>query len=82
MKCHACGFEWSAETETCPACGAPTREETSCTGEDIYHRGVLAEKAGKKNTAAALCRRRRSRRAARGMGRLPLSRPRGKSRPL
>lgn len=52
MKCHACGFEWSEETETCPACGAPTREETSGTGEDIYHRGVLAEKAGKKNTAA------------------------------
>ena len=52
MKCQSCGFEWSEETEVCPACGAATRAETSATGEDIYHRGVLAEKAGKKNTAA------------------------------
>lgn len=52
MKCHACGYEWDEDTEVCPACGAQTGEETSGTGEDIYHRGVLAEKAGKKNTAA------------------------------
>lgn len=52
MKCHACGFEWNEHTEVCPACGAPAREEASGTGEDIYRRGVLAEKAGKKNTAA------------------------------
>lgn len=52
MHCRACGYEWSGEETTCPACGAAVNEGIVGTGEEIYRLGVLAEKGAKKNTAA------------------------------
>ncbi len=45
MKCDKCGFEWQDENITaCPSCGVPT---SSYSGEEIYRRGVAAEREGK-----------------------------------
>ncbi len=49
MKCERCGHEWPDETIlACPDCNTPV---STYTGEDIYSRGVLAEREGKYETA-------------------------------
>ncbi len=50
MKCEKCGFEWQDDSiVVCPSCDAPL---TTYAGEDIYRRGVDAEREGKHKTAA------------------------------
>ncbi len=50
MKCENCGFEWQDETVTvCPSCESPA---ASNGGEEIYRRGVNAEREGKHKTAS------------------------------
>lgn len=49
MVCNKCGYEWRGVMgESCPACGAPSE---LMAGEDIYARGVTAERETKFKTA-------------------------------
>ncbi len=50
MKCEKCGYEWQDVTAVvCPSCEAPL---PGYAGEDIYRRGVTAEREGKHKTAS------------------------------
>ncbi len=50
MKCEKCGYEWRDESLlACPSCDTPL---VNYAGEDIYRRGVAAEREGKHKTAA------------------------------
>ncbi len=50
MKCEKCGYEWQDVTAVaCPSCDAPL---PAYAGEDIYRRGVTAEREKKLKAAA------------------------------